>query len=77
MGTGHGGLCGCEKLRFYELIDFSDFEGFMGPRTSSKLLQDFHECREQARRSGLDMETYDNFVRAFELGANDGAVEFH
>lgn len=69
---------------FVELINFSDCEGFIGPRTSSKLADDFATNKDAIlSRSGgsVDSErfacTYNDFARAFALAAGSGAVAFY
>lgn len=69
---------------FYEVIDFSDCEGAIGPQTSRKLAADFAEWRERAAEAwssgephdDYDLRTYDLFARAFALAADEGAVQF-
>jgi hypothetical protein len=66
-------------LPFYEIINFADNEGAIGPVVSAKLARDFAEFRDKAQRDmhEWDFKVYDNFQRAFEAAANDGAVQFH
>jgi len=68
---------------FYELVDFPDNEGVIGPRTSAKLARDFAKWKVQARvvprLGGVDdfYEKYCMWLRAFELASHHGAVSFH
>ena len=73
---------------FYELIDFSDCDGFFGPEASEKLHQDFVNNRQNIVKYCVEkyidnddtydyiVETYDNFTTAFELGKQTGLVQF-
>lgn len=74
---------------FWELINFSDCEGIMGPRTSAKLYWDFWLNRENY----VDFVTnknpypgweakdyiarYDDWMHGFDLARHDGIVDFH
>lgn len=65
---------------FWELINFSDCEGAIGPETSAKLAKDFADFRERLSREAVSFgftEGYDNFEQAFRLAADGGAVCFH
>ena len=62
---------------FYELIDFSDCEGCIGPETSKKLAKDFAEQADKVKGDEVQMRIYRNFQQAFELASNGGAVDFH
>jgi hypothetical protein len=68
---------------FGRLINFSDCEGLIGPKTSSMMRDDFDQYRETAERSvekgEVDryfLETYDLFREAFDLASDGGAVVF-
>ena len=66
-------------LPFVELIDFSDCDGFIGPKTAAKLAQDFAEHRAKIP-VGADprfVEKYNKWAEAFVLAAGNGAVKFH
>lgn len=73
------------KLPFYELIDFSDCTGFLGPRTSRKLVLDFSDMRGEAvkyarKTSNLEwLNNYGLYHRACLLAAacGRGVVLFH
>lgn len=63
---------------FVELINFSDCEGFIGPKTSAKLAKDFREHLEIVKgESDLRAATlYERFMGAFETAARGGVVKF-
>jgi len=69
-----------EKVKpFYELINFSDAEGVIGPEVSRKLYQDFVEFDEKAKSH---MENwfyikYCEWKEAFKVASDGGAVSFH
>lgn len=69
---------------FNELINFSDCEGTIGPEASKKLLADFTEWADSAKRYAKQvkrgefwLELYNTWTQAFELAADGGFVEFH
>jgi len=70
---------------FYELINFADNEGTIGPEAAADLLADFrqHEAGYRAAHSGggamdqYNIERYHHWMLAFELAAQDGMVVFH
>ncbi|MBU8594050.1 hypothetical protein [Bacillus subtilis] len=70
---------------FQELINFADNEGTIGPVVSKKLAKDFNEhadaAREYARTLGDTGEVwlylYDDWKKAFEMAAENGAVDFY
>lgn len=66
---------------FYELINFSDCEGIIGPETSKKLAADFaaHQpiANDEPAFDGWFTEKYNNWRQAFELASNNGYVKFH
>lgn len=71
---------------FYELIDFSDCEGIIGPVVAAKLARDFaeHQGKADAYQDQEGGETYSDYWRekyadwrkAFELAADGGFVYF-
>ena len=66
---------------FYELIDFSDCEGVIGPSVAHKLARDFRIQRETVRPRLEDKgewyaEQYDLWQNAFALAAGEGMVYF-
>ena len=64
---------------FYELIWFSDCEGIIGPITSAKLARDFADFQAKADAVEDDYwrEKYGKWRQAFEMAAEEGAVDFH
>lgn len=64
--------------QLFELIMFSDCEGFIDPIVSKKLAKDFSDLEETAREKldEYDFETYLNFKKAFELASEEGCVQF-
>lgn len=64
---------------FWELINFSDCEGTIGPKTSAKLAADFaaHQEKADAHAEGWFRELYAKWRKAFEMAADGGAVSFH
>jgi hypothetical protein len=65
---------------FQELIEFSDCEGTIGPRTSRKLAADFARFQERAdaRKDDSTMftEKYRLWRKAFDIAADGGFVRF-
>lgn len=64
---------------FWELINFSDCEGVIGPETSKKLAQDFadHQSKADAHQDEWFRDRYADWRKAFEMASDDGAVSFH
>jgi hypothetical protein len=63
---------------FAEQINFSDCEGTIGPVVSAKLAKDYAEFAERAEVvGGYFWEKYQEWKTAFELAADEGAVNFH
>ncbi|MGF2164653.1 hypothetical protein [Enterococcus avium] len=64
--------------QLFELIMFSDCEGYIGATVSKKLAKDFRDLELQAREQldDSDLETFLDFKKAFELASEDGCVEF-
>jgi len=63
---------------FFSLINFSDCEGFIGPKTSAELASYFVIWDEFAKEA-LDeycYEVYSLFKNAFETAADSGVVQF-
>lgn len=78
------GAWAAEGGPFWELINFSDCEGTIGPIVSAKLAKDFAEWDERAKQfddeNGLDGRFYKRFQewrQAFEMAADGGMVYFH
>jgi len=68
-----------EDYPFHDLINFSDCEGVIGSVTCKKLLADFIAFDAKAKETDdlYFYERYKEWTRAMELGANNGAVQFH
>ena len=68
---------------FVELIHFADNEGFIGPVVSAKLAKDFADHDEKAAKAAKDthehwyIEVYREWRKAFDMAADNGAVDFH
>lgn len=64
---------------FWELINFADNEGVIGPVIAEKLARDFAENDEKACFMGDDWlyGHYQKWRLAFEMAAKDGAVDFN
>ena len=64
---------------FWELINFSDAEGVIGPVACKKVYQDFVQYS-QAAEQHSDLyfrESYADWKKAFEMCADNGAIVFH
>lgn len=73
-----------EGKPFYELINFADNEGLIGPIVSVKLAADFAEGFGPAAEwagvndpTGYWFSKYGEWLKAFQIAANAGAVQFH
>lgn len=67
---------------FFELINFADDQGTIGPDAAADLAWDFdaHSNMVRPRLAQEDeraTKRYDDWQRAFELAANHGLVRFH
>lgn len=64
---------------FYELIWFADNEGTIGELAATKLLGNFRqfEVEYAASHDEYDVQRYRDWLRAFELAADGGLVNFH
>lgn len=69
---------------FRELINFADNEGVIGPIVSKKLAKEFAENEEKAIEFSNTitdgqwwLSQYKNWRIAFEMAADNGAVDFH
>jgi len=72
----------------YEMIDFSDCEGVISSSVADKLRQDLMKnrgifkkyldsiVRYDENESKWELETYDNFIYAFELASENGVVVY-
>lgn len=63
---------------FFELINFSDCEGVIGPTTAGKLFNDFKKHRDayHLENNAWDAENYDLWMKAMEFASNDGMLIF-
>jgi hypothetical protein len=68
---------------FVELIDFTDCDGRIGTKVAAKLAGDFRDHRKPAADFATTLgegnywfEVYEEFAQAFDLAAQDGALEF-
>jgi len=74
---------GAKGRPFFELIHFSDCEGVMNSLVCAKLAKDFadNQAKVDAMTDCDDgnwfKEKYAEWRRAFEMAADNGAVEFH
>lgn len=67
-----------KKGPFWELIDFSDSDGVIGPQSCKRIYADFVQFKDAAARHP-DQEfrtSYDNWFKAFAKCANNGALIF-
>lgn len=64
---------------FWELINFTDSDGVIGPSVCKKLLKDFVAYKKAARKHSDEWfkESYYDWMKAFSLCAQNGAVVFH
>lgn len=73
------------EFPFRELINFADNEGIIGPVVSAKLAKDFAENEKKAEafaatfgaNGGWWLLKYREWRNAFEMAADNGAVDFH
>ena len=67
-----------EGKPFFELIWFADNEGVIGPIVSAKLLKDFKAYLPAAeQQDDWFLDRYRDWMNAFEMAADGGAVDFH
>lgn len=60
---------------FWELIHYSDCEGFIGPQTSAKLAKDFEEHRDKLASADEDfIQRYEYWMNAFKAAAEHNGV---
>lgn len=67
------------NTQLYELIMFSDCEGYIGSVVSKKLAQDFQDLEVIAKEKleERDLNIFLEFKNAFELASHNGCVSFH
>lgn len=68
-----------KKGPFWELIDFSDAEGVIGPVVCKRVYKDFLQYRAAAAKHSDEYfrSSYEDWMKAFAMCANDGAIVFH
>jgi len=73
-----------EKFPFWQLVNFSDCEGIIGPEVSAELAKNFAEFDERAKFFDPDTDGWNHFYEnykqwrsAFEAASDSGLVEFH
>jgi hypothetical protein len=76
--THSAGAWGMTQGPFWELINFSDCNGTIGPRVAAKLLRDFIEYQSVAdlHPESWFQSLYFEWRHAFEMAADGGAVVF-
>ncbi|MBV8659352.1 MAG: hypothetical protein JO142_16135 [Burkholderiales bacterium] len=64
---------------FWELINFSDAEGVIGPVACKKLYADFVAFHSAAMADPMPgfKESYQDWENALKMASNNGALEFH
>lgn len=64
---------------FWELIDFSDAEGVIGPVVCKRVYKDFLQYQVAASKHPDEYfrTSYQDWMKAFSMCANDGAIVFH
>lgn len=81
--THQAGAWQTDEGPFWELINFSDCEGCIGPQVSAKLADDFMQWHEKAKAfseakdDSYFLQKYEDFALAFKMASNNGAVSFH
>lgn len=72
------------EFAFQELIDFADNEGVIGSKLSVKLRNDFNKYYEEAivfsntiKEGEFFIDKYIKWQKAFQIAAENGAVDFH
>lgn len=64
-------------LPFFELIEFSDCEGTIGPEAAADLLADFRAYEKDFAAAYPDsVDLYQNWMKGLSLAADDGLVIF-
>lgn len=68
-----------KKGPFWELIDFSDAEGVIGPVVCKRVYKDFLQYQVVAAKHPDEYfrSSYEDWKKAFAMCANDGAIVFH
>lgn len=67
------------NCEFFELLNFSDCDGTIGPDAAADLAKDFTALRERIYPllDEIDQSRYDDWERATTLAAGAGLIEFH
>lgn len=67
------------KGPFWEFVNFSDCEGFIGTTVCAKLADDFERYHDIAknRLDTWELKQYESFMRAFRLASVAGVVWYH
>lgn len=68
-----------KKGPFWELIDFSDAEGVIGPVVCKRVYKDFLQYEGAALKHPEEdfRSSYKDWMKAFSMCANEGAIVFH
>ena len=72
-----------ESGPFFELVNFADNEGVIGPKVAAKLAKDFaaHDGRARSMDpdggDGYYYQLYRKWCRALDMAAENGAIDFH
>jgi hypothetical protein len=68
-----------KKGPFWELIDFSDAEGVIGPAACKRIHKDFlhHQVLASKHPDEYFRASYQDWMKAFSMCANDGAIVFY
>ena len=63
---------------FFELINFADNEGTIGPDAAGDLLQDFrdHEAAAELALDAWEMSSYKGWIEGLALATDHGAISF-
>ena len=88
MLSGWEGIQSQADKPFYELVNFSDCEGVLGPIACANLYEDFVEYADRAQSYfAFEAETseygdwrwehYQSWMRSFEITRDTGFVDFH
>lgn len=69
---------GADRGPFWELINFADNEGMIGPTFSARLAADFAAWQAEADALGGHFaDRYRHWRKAFEIASDGGFVHFH
>ena len=73
------GAWDCDSGPFWELINFSDCEGDIGPSICAKLAIDFANYQDKANATQDEdfITSYNNIRAAFDYASGNGIVSFH